>query len=225
MSGPGEPRPEPAPSWAPVVRPTVECPSGPHRGPGTLDESVRRLDHSEFGAALALVDEGHQVRSQPNRAKARRIADVTACGVPVEVKGWLSLEERGGRVPTPQSVYNRLIDSNGQADTTVLWAKGTGLAEVEARTGVERFASSGRSGSVTTVRVLGDGFDMTWARGPTLAPVTSAPSPGSQEPSGADPAERHPPSAADTAARAPSPPTPEHRRRRLQAEKGPDLGL
>lgn len=99
-----------------------------------------------------------------------RTPDLEACGRPVEVKSWLRIDERN-RVPGAQSVYNKLCQAVGQSDTVVLYAAGSGLTPASARRGVALFASDRRQAELSTVRVVGDGFDLAWARRPGLQRV------------------------------------------------------
>lgn len=144
----------------------------------SLDESARRLTHSEYAVAVQLAAEGHRVRSLPDRRGAGRVPDLDVCGTGVEVKTWLPPEDRSGRPPTARSVFNKLADARGQGATAVLWAKGSGLQALDAQRGVELFAASGRFGGITTVRVLGDGFDLAWGRPPDLGVTARTSTPG-----------------------------------------------
>jgi hypothetical protein len=96
------------------------------------------------------------------------MADLDACGVAVEVKSWLSLAERDGRAPTPRSILNKLIDAGRQASTVVLNGYGTGLTAGSARRGMALYSARPGTGPLTSVRVLGDGFDLAWTRRPEL---------------------------------------------------------
>lgn len=145
-----------------------------HGTPGALDESARRLTHEEYAVARLLVGEGHDVRSLAE-SRQGRTPDLEACGRPVEVKSWPRSDERI-RVPGPQSVYNKLCQAVGQSDTVVLYAQGSGLTPASARRGVAMFASDRRRAELSTVRVVGDGFDLAWARGPGLHRPPRAPS-------------------------------------------------
>ncbi len=165
------------------VRPP-RCESGAHRHAGSLDEAARRLTHSELAVAELLVTEGHLVRAQAELPGRGRTADLEVCGQSVEVKTWLPPEARGGRPPTSRSVFNKLVDARGQGATAVLWARGSGLSAADAGRGVDDFASAGRFGGISAVRVVGDGFDLGWGlTGPELGArrtrgVARAPSAG-----------------------------------------------
>lgn len=138
-------------------------------GSGSLDESERRLSHEELRVALAFVAEGHAVRSLAERPGRGRCADLEVCGKPVEVKSWLSLKDRQGVTPGSRSVVNKLTSAEGQSPFVVLVANGSGLSATDARSGVARYAATHPTSSITTVRVMGDGFDLAWQRSAGLA--------------------------------------------------------
>jgi hypothetical protein len=155
-------------SWNPDPHPGIRCGRVHVRGEGTLDETARRLSHEEYAVAVTLAREGHQVRSLPERRGGGRSPDLTACGTGVEVKSWLSPAERGGRVPGPRSVLNKLLDADGQAAAVVLFAGGSGLSPGAARQGLALYAARRRTSGLSSVRVLGDGFDLAWVPGRVL---------------------------------------------------------
>jgi hypothetical protein len=138
------------------------CTHGPV--PGRLDETARRLSHEELAVATVLAREGHAVRSLRESRGGGRKADLEVCGAAVEVKSWLPAGERG-RAPTARSVLNKLIDASGQAGMVVLNAEGSGLPAGAARRGVALFAErrTRADGALRAVRVMGDGFDLTWS--------------------------------------------------------------
>ena len=158
------------------------CPGGHGPGGGSLDESARRLSHEELAAARLLAAEGHEVRSLPESRIGGRRADLEACGRPVEVKSYLPAPERDGRAPSPRSVFNKLVDGAGQADSVVIVGYGSGLTESTARRGMARYATDPKAPPLGTVRVVGDGFDLAWVRrpelGPRPAPERRPPGPG-----------------------------------------------
>jgi hypothetical protein len=135
---------------------------------------LRRLSHEEFAVATLLASEGHTVRSLAEGRGAGPVADLEVCGSGVEVKSWQSLAERGGRPPSSRSVLNKLLKASGQAPRVVLYAKGSGLLAAEARRGVDMYAGGmGRSPGppLRGLRVVGDGFDLSWVRRPDLGPA------------------------------------------------------
>jgi hypothetical protein len=133
------------------------------RGGGHLDERARRLSHPEFAVAEQLAAEGHQVRSLAERRGQGRTPDLLVCGVPVEVKSWLSRQERGGRPPSVPSVVNKLLQAEGQAASVVLNGRGSGLDAATATAGLAAYSDLPHRGNVAAVRVFGDGFDLAWA--------------------------------------------------------------
>ncbi len=166
------PRSRPDPSLAPVEgraagAGAVRC--GRDHGPiaGTLDEVARRLTHEELAVALQLASEGHHVRSLATRRGRGRTADLLVCGAPVEVKSWLSAEERG-KPPGARSVVNKLIQAEGQAAMVVLNGRGTGLSASAVEAGMRIYSRLPRQANVAAVRVLGDTFDLAWAHPASL---------------------------------------------------------
>jgi hypothetical protein len=144
----------------------VPCLPGAHVGtPTAVDERSRRLSHEELAVARQLAAEGHQVRSVPERRGQGPVADLEVCGARVEVKSFLPLAERDRGAPTPRSVCNKLLSARDQAPTTVVLGQGSGLSEGVARSGVEEFVARGRPGRTGGVRIIGDGFDLSWATG------------------------------------------------------------
>lgn len=145
-----------------------------HRS-GALDESARRLSHEELHVAERLAAEGHAVRSLPEGRHRGRTADLEVCGVPVEVKSWLSLADREGSPPGWRSVVNKLIGAEGQSRVVVLSATGSGLSASDAAMGIARYAAERPSSCIHTIRAIGDGFDLSWGRvaiaEPSLVPA------------------------------------------------------
>jgi hypothetical protein len=149
-----------------------------HRAAGTLDETSRRLSHEEWGAASALAGEGHHVAALRPVRGGRRTPDLVVCGEGVEIKSWLPAVEREGRRPGPLSVYNKLVSACGQARHAVLVAGDSGLEPAAARRGMADFARD-HPGRLDSVRVMGDGWDLSWRRAPALeAGITARPARG-----------------------------------------------
>ncbi len=152
--------------WRPVQAAAGALPCGHvhDHGAGTLDEQARRLSHEELAVADRLAAEGHQVRSLPESRHGGRRADLSVCGVPVEVKSFAPVEERRTR-PGARSVFNKLVDAAGQARHVVLIDRGSGLSAGSARQGMGRWAlAAGPDDRLDSVRVMGDGFDLAWTR-------------------------------------------------------------
>ena len=139
------------------------CSHDPGRA-GRLDETARRLDHPEHAVAQLLVGEGHDVRSLREARGRGRTPDLLVCGRGVEVKSWDPLELRGGRPPAARSVVNKLLDGGGQAAAVVLFGQGSGITPATVRRGLTLYAGHKHGSRVTSARVLGDGFDLSWSR-------------------------------------------------------------
>jgi hypothetical protein len=150
--------------WRPVPAGAAAFDCG-HRhdpGRGRLDESARRLSHEELAAATVLAGEGHRVVSLADLGRAGRHPDLEVCGWPVEVKAFVSAEFRR-QVPTPQSVFNKLARAAGQSPHVVLFGVGSGLTPATVRRGLARYGAGDRAvPPLSSVRVLGDGFDLAW---------------------------------------------------------------
>ena len=142
--------------------PQAQAPHGTRDG--SLDESARRLSHEELRVAQAFAAEGHTVKSVAERPGCGRTADLEVCGRPVEVKSWLSLADRHGVTPSRRSVLNKLISAEGQSGFVVLVANGSGLSPADAVSGLAQYASERPWSTISTVRLIGDGFDLSWQR-------------------------------------------------------------
>jgi hypothetical protein len=131
---------------------------------GSFDETARRASHEELGVAKVLVAEGHKVRTLLER-KGARTPDLVACGTSVEVKSFQSLQQRDGRPPRPEHVANKMLDARGQGAMAVIWAGTSGLTQATAQAGYGLFCERAREkglGRVRAVRVIGEGFDMSF---------------------------------------------------------------
>ena len=120
--------------------------------------------HSELAVGMLLAGEGHDVRTV-SEEKGRRTADMTACGIPVEVKAFDTFQQRRGRPPRAEHVANKLLDARGQGAIAVIWGRASGLTEAAARAGYDLFCSQcARSGlgRIRSVRLLGRGFDISF---------------------------------------------------------------
>lgn len=161
-------------TWRPVPGGSWLCgerhgrPGGPGQSvPGALDERARRLSHEELAVAQTLAREGHLVRSLAEHSGKGPRPDLEVCGRPVEVKSWVSVAERDGRLPTPQSVFNKLVRAAHQAPAVVLYARGSGLSAADARRGLALFQTT--SERLPSVRMLGDGFELALMSRPALS--------------------------------------------------------
>lgn len=114
--------------------------------------------------AKMLVAEGHNVRTLLER-KGARTPDLVACGTSVEVKAFQSLQQRDGRPPRPEHVANKMLDARGQGAVAVIWAGTSGLTQATAQAGYGLFCERAREkglGRIRAVRVIGEGFDMSF---------------------------------------------------------------
>ena len=150
---------------APTAAAAFDC-GHPHDGsPGRIDESARRLSHEELAVARAFSEAGHDVQSVAESRRGGRRPDLLACGEPVEVKSFCAAVERQ-RPPSPEGVFNKLADGAGQAPHVVLVGGGSGLSVETVRRGLSLYESGRRPvPPLTSVRAIGDGYDVAWARG------------------------------------------------------------
>lgn len=155
-----------------------DCGHAHPAGVGRLDESARRLSHEELSVAEAFRGDGHDVSSVAESRKGGRVPDLLVCGEPVEVKSFCAAADRQ-RAPSPQGVFNKLVDGAGQAPHVVLVGSGSGLSVETVRRGLSMYEAAyanpptGRPLPVlASVRAMGDGYDLAWARtaGPALPP-------------------------------------------------------
>lgn len=148
--------------------PAVPCDHAHPPVGGTLDETSRRLSHEELAVAESLAAAGHRVVSVAESRSGGRSPDLEVCGRGVEIKSFDSTVARR-RPPTAVSVMNKLLDASGQADVVVVHARGSGLTEGAARSGLAMAAATPRGAGLESVAVLGDGFATAWARSRQVA--------------------------------------------------------
>ncbi|MGH9116252.1 MAG: hypothetical protein ACRDWW_10555 [Acidimicrobiales bacterium] len=160
----GPPPPDRPRRWRRCAEPVPDCGRDHAPGKGRLDESARRLSHQELAVAEQLVSEGHLVSSKPELLGRGRTADLDVCGLDVEIKSWLPTAGRGGRTPGPRSVANKLVSAHGQGTTVVLLAQGSGLTAAVAWLGMGEYCARAYADLLRRVRVMGDGFDLSWKR-------------------------------------------------------------
>jgi hypothetical protein len=159
-----EDRSSPRRVWLPAVTASIGCDRTHERVGGRFDETARRLSHEELFVAQVLASEGHDVTALGERRDGGSTADLLVCGRPLEVKSWLSQDQRGGSPPRRSSVVNKLLHAEAQAPAVVLNARGSGLTAAVAAAGMADYARLRRPTAVSGVRVLGDGFDLGWAQ-------------------------------------------------------------
>lgn len=117
---------------------------------GTFSERERPL--AEF-----LKNEGKTVEKlAENHALPGRKADSLVDGIKTEFKKL----DPGASNSTVKDAINNSIRKEGQSRNIAIDARGTGLTEDEARHGLARAAGITR-GKVDSVRIVGDGFDIT----------------------------------------------------------------
>jgi hypothetical protein len=121
---------------------------------GLFTDAERRLAHD-------LVAEGHVVEALPT-ATIRR-ADARLCGTEVEFKTL-----RPGA--SAATVKHALKRAKGQAPQVILDARHSGLEPSEADRGVRAHLGTPYR-KVEVLRIIGDGFDMTYGRGRVRAIV------------------------------------------------------
>jgi NAD(P)-dependent dehydrogenase (short-subunit alcohol dehydrogenase family) len=156
---------------------TLRCDRDHRTASGALDETARRLSHSEHAVAQQLAAEGHHVHALGETPGQGRQADLLVCGRAVEVKSWMPLGAGRVRPPTARSVINKLLQAQGQADVVVLNARRSGLAPGAAKDGMAGYAARSGPSGVATVRVMGDGFDLTWSRDRSVSRARQAAAP------------------------------------------------
>jgi hypothetical protein len=81
----------------------------------------------------------------------------------VEIKTLLATHERSdGLRANARTVHNRLMAATRQAAVVIVSTEGSGCRPADAAAGLRSFAAAGRTGQVTAVRIVGDGFDLSW---------------------------------------------------------------
>jgi hypothetical protein len=158
----------------------LACDGSHPRTGGQLDETARRLSHSEYAAAKILASEGHDVTALPETPGRGPTPDLGVCRATMEVKTWAPVSERDGRPPSANSVYNKLVQASRQSGQAFLLGEGSGLTEQTARRGLDRYEAR-RPKDLTPlsrIRIKGDNFDLNVARVPS--PDLRPPSPGAE---------------------------------------------
>jgi hypothetical protein len=129
---------------------------GPEEGPGEIDESAKAFNPQERKVAELLESEGKHVKAlKESEESGVKTPDAEVDGTPTEFK---SLSP-GARANT---VKNQLNTAKRQARDAIVDARGTGLGEAEAREGLEKFLRANGRDRMDTIRIVGDGFDITF---------------------------------------------------------------
>jgi len=160
--------------WRPGPRPDFGC-HHDHRHLGSFDESARRLMHEELAVASLLVAEGHQVVALREESRRGRTPDLAVCDRTAEVKTVCPPEPELGGFPSAKTIRNKLVKAMGQSDTVIIHAAGSGLSASAVRQGVQLFAQRGEQGGIRAVRILGDGYDLSFRAHPSRIRVADQP--------------------------------------------------
>jgi hypothetical protein len=127
-------------------------------GPGVVDERAKKFSAAERriadylaagGLAVVSVSEGFGTRG--------RTPDARVDGVPVEFK---SLDPGA----SDRTVKAALNSAKGQAGRAVIDARGSGLTEDQARTGIRRFSGTPHGDRLDAVLIVGDEYIVDWKR-------------------------------------------------------------
>jgi hypothetical protein len=142
------------PEWQrPLARGEVE-----RVGLGVVDERTRRFPERERKIADYLAGEGAAVTARrEDHAIRGRQPDADVDGQATEFKG-LDPDPKHG------TVKQALKRGIGQASHIVVDGRDTGLLESDAQRGLARFLGTPEGRSFTTIRLVGDSFDINWKR-------------------------------------------------------------
>ncbi len=141
---------------------------GGFRGAGVaVDDSARPFSQAELRVSQFLSGEGHTVVSVAESAvPGQRMYDALVDGQPTELK---TLTGPPGGSATNVTVRSALKNANGQFGTSpvgraanaVLDGRKSGLIEVEAQRGLQRWLGAGRN-RLTAIRIIGAGWEVSW---------------------------------------------------------------
>lgn len=127
---------------------------GPKRG--TLDLSAKAFNDAEGRIAELLVSEGKNVKAlKESTVPGVRTADSEVNGVPTEFKSLIP----GAAANT---VKNQLNSAKGQARHAIIDARASGLSESAAQEGLGKFLRNNPPGRMDYIRIVGDGYDITY---------------------------------------------------------------
>jgi hypothetical protein len=132
---------------------------------GSIDESERKFSLEERKIAEILESEGKHIRALVEGEQAGRVADALVGEQPLSkeypgIQTEFKVLYRNATSATVRNSINNSIRRGGQARHIILYALGSGLSEVEGERGLARARSITR-GRVDSVRIIGDGFDIT----------------------------------------------------------------
>lgn len=135
------------------------------RASGSIDESERKFSLEERKIAEILENEGKHVKALVEGGQAGRFTDALVGDQPLSkqypgVHTEFKVLSKDATSATVKNSINNSIRRGGQARHIILYAVGSGLAEAEAVRGLAR-ASSITRGRVDSVRIIGNGFDVT----------------------------------------------------------------
>lgn len=131
-------------------------PDEPDEEPGSIDESAKPFNAKERKVAELLESEGKHVKAlKESDVDGVKTPDAEVDGTPTEFK---SLSP-GARANT---VKNQLNAAKRQARDAVVDSRGTGLTESEAQEGLRRFLKLNGENRMDYIRIVGDGFDITF---------------------------------------------------------------
>ncbi|MEU5886419.1 PrsW family glutamic-type intramembrane protease [Streptomyces sp. NPDC047461] len=123
---------------------------------GSIDESEKTFNPKERRIAEALQNEGRDVKAlKESPVEGQRTPDAVVDGVPTEFK---TLDPGAAA----NSVKNTLNTAKKQARDAVVDARGSGLGEMGAREGLEKFLRNNPPGRMNSIRIIGDGYNVIW---------------------------------------------------------------
>ena len=125
---------------------------------GVVDERAKKFSPAERRIAEYLARDGLAVVSVSEGFGIRgRTPDARADDVPVEFK---SLDPGA----SDRTVKAALNSAKGQARHAVIDARGSGLDEDQARTGIRRFSGTPYGNRLDAVLIIGDDYTLDWKR-------------------------------------------------------------
>jgi hypothetical protein len=125
-------------------------------GHGHIDESQKTFNAKERRIADLLKSEGKNVKAlKESDVDGVKTPDAEVDGVRTEFK---TLDDGA----QSNSVKNILNKAKKQAADAVVDARGTGLSEEDAITGMHNFLRNNPPGRMHAIRIIGDGYDIEW---------------------------------------------------------------